>query len=167
MELFTKFGINGYTLLAQTVNFLVVLLILWKFAYKPVLKMLRDRSKTIEKGLQDAERAKAALENAESTRADVLKNAEKEANALLTNARKAGEDLKTSMLNETKEQIVAMQEAAQKELQQTKATLIDSAKEEIADLVVTATEKILKEKVIDERNRQEVFDTITKISPRL
>lgn len=166
MELFTKFGINGYTLLAQTVNFLVVLLVLWKFAYKPVLKMLRDRTHAIEKGLKDAEKAKEVLENAESAKTDVLSKAQKEANTLLTQARKEAEESKNIMVQDTKAQIDAMQESAKQELQKAKESLISDAKNDIAELVITATEKILKEKVTDERNRREVFDTITKMTQR-
>lgn len=166
MELIERFGINGYTLLAQTVNFLIVLFVLWKFAYKPVLKMLRDRSKTIEKGLKDAEKAQEALENAQNTKTDVLSKAQKEASELITNARKDSEELKRTMLAETKTQIAALQESAAQELQLRKEQLVNDAKNDIADLVVTATAKILKTKVTEETHRKDIFDAITNMSPR-
>ena len=56
-ELITKLGIDWKFLIAQIVNFLVLLFVLYKFAYGPILAMLEKRQKKIEKGLKDAEAA--------------------------------------------------------------------------------------------------------------
>ena len=61
MELLSNLGINGKLLLAQIVNFFILLYILKRFAYKPILKVLDDRKEKIEKGLRDAENAKDKL----------------------------------------------------------------------------------------------------------
>ena len=62
MELLDKFGINFSVLLAQAVNFLIVLVVLYRFAYKPILKILHDRTRTIETSLKNAEKFISNLE---------------------------------------------------------------------------------------------------------
>mgnify|MGYP001588456271 CR=1 FL=1 len=61
MELISKLGIDWKLLVAQIVNFFILLFVLYKFAYKPVLEMLEKRSKTIEKGIHDAKASEERL----------------------------------------------------------------------------------------------------------
>jgi len=56
-ELISTFHIEWQLIIAQLVNFAIVLFVLWKFAYNPILKTLNDRTKKIEKGVKDAEDA--------------------------------------------------------------------------------------------------------------
>ena len=64
-ELLTKLGIDLKLLVAQIVNFLILLLVLYKFAYGPIVAMLEKRQKKIEKGLKEAEEAHKKLEESE------------------------------------------------------------------------------------------------------
>ena len=84
MEALANLGINGKLLLAQAINFLVLLYILKRFAYKPMLEFLEKRTARIEKGLKDAEAAQAKLKEIESEEKKVLGKARQEARLLLS-----------------------------------------------------------------------------------
>ena len=74
-ELVKTFHIDAGLLLAQLVNFLIVLVVLYKFAYKPILKTLNDRTGKIEKGLKDAEDAQIKLAEMEKKEKEILTKA--------------------------------------------------------------------------------------------
>ena len=65
MEIFEKLGIDVKLVIAQLVNFFILLYVLKRFAYKPVLKILEDRERKIEKGLKDAQSAEKRLHEME------------------------------------------------------------------------------------------------------
>ena len=82
-ELLNKLGIDYKLLIAQIINFLVLLFVLWKFAYGPILAILEKRQKKIEKGLADAEAAEKRLEESEKKQKEVLRKARTEAKEIV------------------------------------------------------------------------------------
>jgi len=127
MEVLSKFGINPVLLVAQIVNFLIILFIVKKFALKPILQLLKKRQETIKNGLQQAENAKRLLEETSEREREILKKAHVQARELLDEAKKQGEEqlvkseAKTQaqvekMLNEARDQISLETAQAEKRL---------------------------------------------------
>lgn len=83
MELVGKFGINPVLLAAQVVNFLIVLYILKRMLYKPILQALKNREQTIKEGLKQAEEARILLEKTAEKERKVLKEAQQHARKIL------------------------------------------------------------------------------------
>ena len=77
-ELFSKLGIDWRLLVAQLANFLILLFVLRRFAYKPLLKLLEERKQRIADGLANAQKAKSNLEEAEKERQEIISTAKKE-----------------------------------------------------------------------------------------
>jgi F-type H+-transporting ATPase subunit b len=153
-ELFTKLGIDWKLLIAQIVNFLVLLFVLWKFAYGPVLAMLEKRQKKIEKGLKDADDAHKKLEESAEKQKEILKNARTEAKDIVEKAREQAEKAKSEIALEAKVQAEKIITVAKAEIEQEKQKTINEIKSEIGGLVVAATEKIVGEKMDSEKNRE-------------
>jgi len=82
-ELVKTFHIEANLLAAQIVNFVIVLLVLYKFAYGPILKTLNDRTKKIEKGLKDAEESQKKLQEITQKEKEVMTDAKKEAQTII------------------------------------------------------------------------------------
>lgn len=127
MEVLSKFGINPVLLVAQIVNFLIILFIVKKYALKPILQLLKNRQTTIKNGLQQAEDAQKLLESTAVKEREVLKKAHTQARELLDEAKKQGaeqlanSELKThaqveKMLSEARSQITLETEQAEKRL---------------------------------------------------
>src|SRR5262245_16480479 len=93
-ELFTRFGINWYTFIATTVNFCIVLWVLHRFAYRPILAMLEERKQRIAESMANADKIKAELAATQEQRAKALGEANAQAQKLIDEARKAAEQIK-------------------------------------------------------------------------
>src|SRR3989338_2880597 len=98
MELFEKLGMDWRLLLWQLVNFIVLFGVLTKLLYKPVLKMLDERSRKIAQGLKDAETATLSRQKGEEERNYIVREARQEAQKIIEAARGEGEKAKSEIL---------------------------------------------------------------------
>ena len=146
------FHIDYKILIAQVVNFTIVLLVLYKFAYKPLLKTMNERTSKIEKGLKDAEEVGKKLEETEKREKEVMANARKEAQAIIESAEKTAQKNKEELLNEAKKKSEDIMISTQKQIEEEKNKMIFEVKSEIAQLVVAATEKVIDEKMDEKRD---------------
>jgi F-type H+-transporting ATPase subunit b len=160
-ELLTKLGIDWKLLIAQIVNFLVLLFVLWKFAYGPVLAMLEKRQKKIEKGLEDADEAHKKLTESTDMQKEILKKARMEAKEIVEKARVQAEKSKSEIAAGSKVQAEKIIASAKAEIEQEKQKTIAEIKAEIGGLVVAATEKIIDEKM-DEKKDKEIIESVIK-----
>lgn len=158
-ELLTKLGIDWKLLIAQIVNFLVLLFVLWKFAYGPIVAMLEKRQKKIESGLKDAEDAHKKLAESTEKEKEILKKARTEAKDIIEKAHAQAEKGKSEIAGEAKTQAEKILANAKTEIEQEKLKTIAEIKSEIGGLVVAATEKIVGEK-IDEKKDKEIIEKI-------
>ncbi len=150
----TTLGIYWPKLIAQTVNFAIVLFVLWKFAYKPVLAMLELRRQKIAESMQNAEAIKAQLARTEEERKKALQDAGVQATRIIEEARQAAE---RELARRTQEavaaanQIVAKaREASEAELTRMKGEL----RREVGRLVVETAGKVTgKILTVDDQRR--------------
>lgn len=146
-SLVSTFHLDIKLLLAQMVNFAIVVGVLYWFAFKPLLKTMGERSSKIEQGLKEAEEISNRLNETKAEQAAILKQAKIEASALLEDARTLAEDKKSQMVGKAKEEIgkLIMEEKAK--IQEAKDKTLAQIKSEVTDLVIMVAEKVLKEKV--------------------
>ena len=152
-ELFAKLGIDWKLLIAQIINFLVLLLVLYKFAYRPLLAMLDKRTKKIEQGLKDAEISREKLEASEKKQAEILHKARVEAKGIVEKAREQAEKGRSEIVAESKVQSDKLIADARMQIEQEKQKTLSEIKSEIGGLVVAATEKIIDEKMNPEKDK--------------
>lgn len=114
-----KLGIEPSLLLAQIINFSIIVIVLTKLLYTPILRMLEKRKKEIEEGLAITERMKAEEEKLSLRREKLLSEARKEARTILEDAKKQGKDVERDIVS-----------AAHKEA----GEIIEKAKREVAGL---------------------------------
>ena len=158
--LLSKLGIDWKLLIAQIVNFLVLLFVLWKFAYGPILAMLEKRQKKIEKGLADADEAHKKLVESEERQKEILKNARVEAKDIVEKAREQAEKAKSEIAAESKVQAEKIIISAKSEIEQEKQKTIAEIKSEIGGLVAAATEKIVGEKMDGKKDKEMIEKVI-------
>ena len=109
-ELVRQFGLDWKLLLAQVVNFLILLYLLRRFAYGPIMAMLALRRRNIEEGIKASEAAKVELANAEKTRSEILLKAEQESLGVVSAAEgvaKVQAEHIMNSANQKSEQIIA------------------------------------------------------------
>ncbi|MCK9378969.1 MAG: F0F1 ATP synthase subunit B [Candidatus Moranbacteria bacterium] len=154
MEVLSSLGINSKLLLAQIVNFFILLYVLKRFAYGPILKMLEERSQKIEKGVADAEGATEKLKEIEKKEKKVLSDARKESQKIIAAAEEIAEKNKKEIIQQSEEQSEKIIAEAKKKIEEEKNRMMAEIKNEIAVLVVAATEKVIQEKMNIERDRE-------------
>lgn len=142
-------GINLKLLIAQIVNFLILLLILRKFLYAPVLNMLDERRVKIEKGIKDGEEAEARLKSAEKNAADLIEKAEQKAQKILEEAKVEAKKAHDKILAEANEKTTKILQNAKEEATSLKENSLKSAKKELSTVVSLAVEKILSNDLSD------------------
>jgi F-type H+-transporting ATPase subunit b len=147
MEIFHAFGVDWRLLLIQAVNFGVLLVALWAFLYKPLMRVLEERSQKMQKAVLDADAAAQKLEDAEGEKRALLARAMKEADAASERARKDLEAKEKEATAQADAKVARMLKDAEKESAEMKAQALAGAKEELARMIVLGAEKALaKEK---------------------
>lgn len=143
-QLFAAFGIDWHLLIAQAVNFGIVLVALWYFLYKPVLAVLEKRQETVAKGVEDAAKAEALLAGAGAESAKRVAAADEEAEHIVSAAREAGNAEKARLLKEAEARAVAVTKDAEERAKEVAARAERESEREVARLAVLAAEKLLK-----------------------
>ena len=156
-ELVKSLGIEWPILIAQAVNFAILLAVLFKFVYRPVMRLLDERREGIRKALQREEQAAAKLASAEADRESLLAAARAESEKIITCAREDGEALKQKSAAEGKEEAGKMRQEASKRIDDERSRLVSEVKGEIGGLVVGAIEKAFGN-VLDARTQGKMVE---------
>lgn len=154
-------GINWTLLIAQLVNFGIVLFVLWKWVFTPVSKKLAERSEKISLALKDAEDIEQEKQIFNEWKETQMAEAREEAYKIIAEAKKEAEALKSSILDQTKKEQSKIVEQSKKEIHEEAENSTQAIKTEIASLVVSATEKILKHKVDSGKDKDIIHEAIT------
>lgn len=164
MEIFQKLGIDWRLLIAQIINFLILLAILYRFLYRPLLKMLSDRTKKIEKGIKDAQDTQIKLAEITEKEKAVLGEAKKEAQNIIMQAEKTATEQKEDMKVKAKSEVELIVKEAKLQIASEKTNMINEAKKEVAELAIAIAEKILKEKIDRKKDQQIITKSLTNES---
>jgi len=144
-EIVKVFGVNWKLLFTQAVNFGVLLAVLYKFLYRPLLKLIEDRREKIAQGLEYAADAESRLKKIEDERSGLIKKSLVESEKITKDARARAQAHEKHMLYEAHARSEKIIFEAQKGAEYEKEKIVGKAKEEIARMVVLGAEKILRE----------------------
>lgn len=140
------FHIDWKIILAQAVNFGIVVAVFYFFALKPLTKLMAERQNKIAKGLEDAKTNEALLAKTDSDYKEALAKARAEAQGIFEAGKKEAEVKKNEMLENAHKEVAQVVEAGKKTLAAEKTKMVNEAKSEIASLAMLAAEKIMAEK---------------------
>ncbi|MBT7552925.1 F0F1 ATP synthase subunit B [bacterium] len=163
MEILELFGVDWKLMLAQLINFVIVLLVLWKFAIKPLTKTMESRNAEISKGLEDAQSAADKLSKTESEVKAQLQAAKSEAIAILEQAKKQSEDNRQISLDKTKQEVEEVIKKAKEQIASEKANLVNSAKADISKLLTKALQKVLSEGLSKDIDQKYIDKTLKEL----
>ncbi len=145
-QLFQAFGVDWSLLIAQAVNFAIVLVALWYFLYKPVMTTLSRRQEIVAKGVQDAHDAKEILARADTEAEERARKADTEAERIVATARESADALAERLRKEAEDRAAAVEADAASKAAETLAKAHRESEKEVARLAILATEKLLKER---------------------
>lgn len=144
-EIAAVFGINWKLLLIQSINFGLLLLILWKFLYKPLVRMIAKRQETIEQGVKDAEKAEINLLEVNEQKDSILQGATDEGEKIVGKAVETAKQKETELLKEANSKSERVIADAALKAEEIKKVAHEESKAEIAKIAVLAAEKVIRE----------------------
>lgn len=137
----------------QTLLFLILLFLLRKYAWKPILKAVNDREESIESALEQAEKAREEMQKLQSDNENILREARAERDGILKEAR----DIKATIIEEAKtkagEEAVKMIEQAKEQITNQKLAAITELKNQVAEMSIQIAEIVLR-KELDSKEKQ-------------
>jgi len=155
MEVLETFGVQPILLLAQVVNFTILLLLLKKIAYKPIMKVLDERKHKIETSVRQSEEVVKKLAETESRQKEIIGRAEKESSRIIEETKLAAKKLQEETIANTnikiEETIIRGKEAIKLE------------RENMADLVAETTKKILGKTLTSKDNEELVKKSLNEL----
>jgi len=145
------------------VTFLVLLALLAKFAWRPLLEALESRQERIRKSLEDADRARQELERLQQESAKILQQARIEADSIVTQTRTDAERLREELKQKAKEEADNILRNAQQQIQLQTRQAIQQIRHEVADIAVLLASKLLERNLAKEDNARLIDDTLKQI----
>jgi F-type H+-transporting ATPase subunit b len=152
-------GLNWKLFLAQLVNFAIVLFILWRWVFKPVVRALESRRQKIENSVKQAEDIEKRVYEFEASQEERLKKAYAEAEEILKKAASSAEQSRKETLEVARAEAEKILSDMKSAIAAEKEQMLQEVREELATLTVMATEKILRAK-LDLRKDSEIVREI-------
>jgi len=160
------FVVPNLTLLIQDVAFFLLLFLIARYLYRPIMQVLEARTKRIQDGLRAAEEARKDREAAQQEYQLRMEAARREGQALLDRIAKQGEDLRKELEAKAREQAEALIARARAEIQQEREKAVQDLREQVADLAVMAASRIIGDSLDAKKHRELIERTIKEAEIR-
>jgi F-type H+-transporting ATPase subunit b len=152
-----KLGIEPFQLITQIFNFSVMVVVLTKLLYKPILKVLEERKKKIEEGLQYAEKMKEEAEKNEKARQEVINKAKEEARKIVEEGKKTGRKLEAEIVERAQKDAKAILTKGRKEIEIEKAIMEKDLQHQTIEISTSLVEAVLRN-ALDISNQKKIID---------
>ncbi len=166
MEGLIDLGVSLPVLLAQVVNVALLFVLLYLFAYKPVLKMLDERARRIQESLAQADSVREQAAQAETEVKKQLEAASRAGQEKIARAVQIGEEVKQKAQLEARQEAEALITRARAETHRERDEAIDEVRKEVADLTILAAEKVIDQS-LDKPAHRRLIDKVLAESEAL
>lgn len=169
MSIFDKLGELGISwplFTAQIINFVVLLVMLYFFAYKPVMKMLDQRAQKIKDSIDETQKIKDQAALAEEDFKKRIEAVNKDSQEVIAKAMRTGEEARQRAMQEAKVEAQSVVEKARQEIQHEREEAIGELRQEFADLTIVAAEKVIA-KSLDKASHQKLIEEVLAESATL
>ncbi len=158
----SELGLNIPVLVAQLVNFFLLLVVLRIFLYRPILDMLDRRSQRIREGLEAAEQSKERSAQAEQEVARQLEEARRQGQALVAQAQETANRIQEEARGQARREGEALLERARSEIQLERDQAIAELRREFAELTVSAAEKVIGQSLDRQAHRRLIDEVLAE-----
>jgi F-type H+-transporting ATPase subunit b len=166
MEGLASLGINMPVLLAQIINFVILFGLLYLVAYKPIMRMLDERSRKIKESMEQTEHIKQQAERAEVEAEKRIDAAAKEGQEVVARAVRTGEEVKKEAQQQARDEAEALIARARSEIQRERDEAIDDLRQEFADITIKAAGKVI-DRTLDKKAHREIIEKVLDESTTL
>ena len=159
-----QFGLNGQIFAAQLINFLLVLVILWRFVYRPIVNRLDERQEKIEKSVKQADSIEKRVAQIELEREDVLSVARREAQKISEQAHEHGQARHEEIVSAAKREVERVITKGKEQLTLEKDLMMKEVRKDIVDIAVKAAARILQEGLDEKKSQSLAEETVRKMT---
>ena len=158
-EAITALGINPPVLISQLISFLILFGLLYLVAYKPIMRMLDERSRKVKESMEQTELIKQQAEKAEEETKKQIESASKEGQELVARAARTGEEMRRQAQEDARKDGETLIARARTEIQRERDEAIDELRKEFADLTILAAEKVI-DRSLDKKAHRELIEKV-------
>ncbi|MFC2081414.1 F0F1 ATP synthase subunit B [Bacteroidota bacterium] len=148
------------TIFWMLLMFTIVMVILKKFAWKPILNALEKRERSIEESLRSAERAKEEMEKLKADNEEILAQARVERDGMLKETKQTSEKILNQAKEKAGDEAKRLIEMAKEQIENEKSSAMAEIRMQIAELSVEIAEKILREKLKDDKQQKDLIEKL-------
>jgi F-type H+-transporting ATPase subunit b len=146
----------------QTILFIALILVLRKFAWKPILNAVNEREDSIQEALDSAKEAKLEMAKLKSSNEDLLNEARAERDAMLKEARTIKDGIVAEAKTNASEEADKIIATAKESIHHEKMAAITELKNQVAGLSIEIAEKILKDELSSAEKQKAIIDNVVK-----
>jgi F-type H+-transporting ATPase subunit b len=154
MDIFTTLGITARDFIWHTINFIVLIVLLTRFLYRPITGMLEERTRRIEESLAAAEAARADVARADRERDELLASTRREVQEMMATAQQVAERIQSEARATAQQEAQRIVEAARQEAEAERAQAMAELRREVASLAVMAAERVINRSLDGQAHRQ-------------
>jgi F-type H+-transporting ATPase subunit b len=147
-------SINFFWVIVAALNFIFFLALIWTFAFRPIAKILAERTARIKQGLADADQAHKDREGAAADRDWVMADARREAQTLMIAAQKSAQELRDADIAATREELGRLREKAAADIAAEHDRALADLRAQVADLALAAAGVVVGESMTGARQRR-------------
>ncbi len=163
-SVFTTLGLNLPLFIAQLVNFGLILLVVWRWVWRPLVKAMDERQEKISKGLQNAEQATKDLQALTVRESQVIATAERSATDIIEAAKQTAEKERRQIMNETNQSLERQLVEARERLKQEREVVLTSIRQEAVGLIMQATERVLGSALTDKPSQALIEEALKDVA---
>ncbi len=161
-----ELGFHWPSLIVYVVNFTILLVILYLAGYKPILRMLDQRSERIRGSLEEADRIKGESEERQQEMQGELDKARQEGQALIAQARELADRYREEERQRAREETDAFLSKARDDIQRETGNAMEELRQQFAGLAISAAERVI-ERSLDQKAHKEIIDKVLEESSQV
>ena len=143
-----------WSIFEAVANIIILFILLRIFLFKPVSKMMNERTQSIQKDIDDAEKARQEAEELRRQYSDTISEAKEEASRIIMQAHDDAATERSNIIQKSHEEADEIVSAASETIENERRRVLQQAQSQIADLAIEAASKIVGENLDDEKNRK-------------
>lgn len=164
LEVLGKIGFDWQVALANLVNFIIIFFLLRKFAWGPIQKIITERQRKIDQGLEDAKKAETELLMAEEIKKSKVEEGKQEANSIVSSAQEKADAILVSTESEALNLKSSIIKDGERIAEEKKNAVEREVEKELGQLVIKGVEKILQEDMTEEKQKEYITKSLGSFS---
>lgn len=153
-------GINGPFLIAQIINFLVIMWLLRRFLYQPLLNLLNERREKIRESLSAAETARAEAAQRSRENEEIIAEARREAQSIIRQAEESARRRESELIAKAREEADQLVKRAEGDLENERQQMMAELRNEVAQLSLQIARKTIEASLVDEKAHARIVDQV-------